>query len=413
MNFQKDRQYYKFCGYGFFKNLRFFDPFLMLFFVDKGLNYAEIGTLYAIREVTVNALEVPSGFLADILGRKRAMITSFFAYIISFLLFYQLMHYWGFILAFLFYGIGDAFRTGTHKSMILAYIKSKGWEAAKTDYYGRTRSWSQRGSAIAAIISAGVVFITGDYNTVFLFSIVPYIINVILLSSYPSWLNGVREKKKESVKELFRTSFLQLKSTFSSFATFRAIVFTSGFTGYYKAAKDYLQPMLMAAAVTIPMHLKLEENQKTAVIIGVVYSSLFFLTAKASRSAGYMERRFNKTEKALTWLQGIGFLVGLLAGVAYYMDLRWLAIIFFIGILITQNLRRPVVVSYLSDRFDDQIMATALSAESQSETLFTALFALTFGLFINYFGVGPGLSLVSFILLLGFIVLNGIKSKRK
>ncbi len=31
--FNKDLQFYKFCAYGFLKNLRFFEPFLMLFFL--------------------------------------------------------------------------------------------------------------------------------------------------------------------------------------------------------------------------------------------------------------------------------------------------------------------------------------------------------------------------------------------
>ena len=45
----RNRQFRKFQAYGFLKNLRFFDPFLMLFFLEKGLSYLEIGTLYAIR----------------------------------------------------------------------------------------------------------------------------------------------------------------------------------------------------------------------------------------------------------------------------------------------------------------------------------------------------------------------------
>ncbi|MDO7976343.1 hypothetical protein [Oceanotoga teriensis] len=44
-NFEKDKQYYKFCMYGFFKNLRFFEPFFMLFLKEKGLSFTEIGSL--------------------------------------------------------------------------------------------------------------------------------------------------------------------------------------------------------------------------------------------------------------------------------------------------------------------------------------------------------------------------------
>ncbi len=83
-NFIKDVQYYRFCLYGFFKNLRFFEVFLILFFLEKGLSFFAIGTLYAAREITVNLFEIPSGVIADSFGRRRTMILSFGFYIISF-----------------------------------------------------------------------------------------------------------------------------------------------------------------------------------------------------------------------------------------------------------------------------------------------------------------------------------------
>ncbi len=52
--FIKDRQYYKFCFYGFLKNLRFFEAFLLLFFLESGLTFLQIGWLYAVREISRN-----------------------------------------------------------------------------------------------------------------------------------------------------------------------------------------------------------------------------------------------------------------------------------------------------------------------------------------------------------------------
>jgi len=49
--YTKDLQYVKFCAYGFLKNLRFFDAFFILFLVDKGLSYTQIGVLYGVREI--------------------------------------------------------------------------------------------------------------------------------------------------------------------------------------------------------------------------------------------------------------------------------------------------------------------------------------------------------------------------
>ncbi len=116
--FEKDLQYFKFCSYGFLKNLRFFEPFLILFFLEKGLSFTQIGTLYAIREISTNILEIPTGVIADALGRRRTMVSSFLAYIVSFIIFYLTESFAYFALAMLcFSSFGEAFRTGTHSRL--------------------------------------------------------------------------------------------------------------------------------------------------------------------------------------------------------------------------------------------------------------------------------------------------------
>ena len=74
---------YRFCLYGFLKNQQYYDPFLVLAFLQKGLSFGAIGVLIGFRAVCVNLLEIPAGAMADILGRRRSMIASFLAYIAS------------------------------------------------------------------------------------------------------------------------------------------------------------------------------------------------------------------------------------------------------------------------------------------------------------------------------------------
>jgi MFS family permease len=115
----KNLQFYKFSAYGFLKNLRFFEPFLILFFLEMGINYIQIGILYSIRE------ELPTGIIADSFGRRKSMIFSFTSYIFSFIIFYFIPGFTSYIIAMIFFSIGEAFRTGTHKAMILSYLEIK------------------------------------------------------------------------------------------------------------------------------------------------------------------------------------------------------------------------------------------------------------------------------------------------
>lgn len=136
----KNRQYFKFCMYGFLKNLRFFDAFFILFLLEKGISFTQIGLLYAVREVITNLFELPSGILADTFGRKKALAGSFILYISSFTLFYLFQNFWSFLIAFMLFGLAEAFRSGTHKGMIMDYLKLNNREDQAANYYGHTRS---------------------------------------------------------------------------------------------------------------------------------------------------------------------------------------------------------------------------------------------------------------------------------
>ena len=79
---------YRFSVYGFLKNLRLFEPFIILLFREDGLSFLQIGLLYSIRDIATNFLEIPSGIYADAFGRRKSMLFSFSAYIVSFIVFY-------------------------------------------------------------------------------------------------------------------------------------------------------------------------------------------------------------------------------------------------------------------------------------------------------------------------------------
>ncbi|RLD70910.1 MAG: MFS transporter, partial [Bacteroidetes bacterium] len=186
----KDTQYYKFCFYGFLKNLKFFEPFFILFLLEKSLSFTQIALLYSVREIIIYLTEIPTGIIADALGRKRTMVFSFGFYIISFILFYFSTNFGFLLFAMVFFAFGDSFRTGTHKAMIFEYLNIKSWQSQKVSYYGGTRSCSQVGSAISSLIAAALVFFTKNYDIIFLVSIIPFLLDILLIISYPKELDG-------------------------------------------------------------------------------------------------------------------------------------------------------------------------------------------------------------------------------
>jgi MFS family permease len=394
-DFVRNTQFYKFCAYGFLKNLRFYEPFLMLFFLEKGLSFLQIGTLYAAREVCVNIVEIPSGVIADSLGRKRSMAVSFISYILSFLVFFAADSYWVLFLAMIVYAGGEAFRTGTHKAMIFDYLNMHNWGHLKTHYYGHTRAWSQAGAALSALIAGFLVFWQGSYAPVFLFTIIPYIMDLFLILSYPANLDGPRHTSKKSVRSEFTDVIRSLAKSLRNKDLLRAIANQSLYSGYYKAFKDYLQPILKNFAIALPILLALQDNQRTALITGFVYSILYLLTAYASRSSGKMSERFDTLAVPLNSMLFIGVAFGVVSGLAYWLGVPLLAIFLYLGIYLIENLRKPMGIAYVTERMDEASLASALSVESQAETLFAVFIALLLGFFSTLWGLGIGLLVVS------------------
>lgn len=400
--FKKDLQYYKFCLYGFFKNLRFFDAFLMLFFLDKGISFLEIGILYSVREIIIMVLEIPSGLISDMLGRRKTLIISFLAYILSFIVFYFSQNYIELMVAMVLFASADAFRTGVHKAMIFQYLKINNWSTHKINYYGHTRSWSQTGSAISSLLAALFVFYTESYDIIFIASIVPYLADMALIYSYPTYLDGeIKQISGKKIKQKFRivnTAFIQ---TISQMNFFRILTNLSLYTGYYKAVKDYIQPLLKFVALGMPFFAYLNNEKKIAITTGIIYFIIYLLTALFSRYSGKFVNLFKHLSKPMNLTLTIGLSVGILTGLTFHMGYYAIPLVGFIIIMIIENLRKPIGIGLVADISKDESMATTLSVTSQAKSLFAAIIAPLIGLIADLYNPGTGIAIISIIILLG------------
>ncbi len=397
----KDRQYFKFGLYGFFKNLRFFENFLILFFLEKGIDYVKIGFLYSIREITIIVLEIPSGLIADAIGRRKTMIGAFILYITSFIIFYYSNHFGLLMISMLFFAFGDAFRSGVHKAMIFHYLKITGQAGQKVNYYGHTRSWSQTGSAISSLIAAFAVFYYGSYRIIFAATIVPYLFDMFLIISYPGYLDGeIKPLEAYTLKQKFGLVLSRFGQSFKNPVLLRSLTNLSLYTGYYKAIKDYLQPVIMAFALSVPLFSNMASKRKTALFVGLFYFVIYLLTAWMSRISG----KFNNKFKHSALPMNITFITGLIAGIALgmlYDNSYFFAATFgFLIIMMIENLRKPIGIAYIANHSDKRISASILSAESQAKSLFAAIIAPVAGFFADRFNPGKAVLYVSILLLL-------------
>ena len=390
--------------YGFLKNLRFFDAFFILFLVEKGISFTQIGLLYAVREIITNLFEIPSGILADTFGRKRALAFSFILYISSFILFYRFQNFWFFMLAFILFGLAEAFRSGTHQGMIMDYLKLNNWKTQSANYYGHTRSWSQKGSALSALIAGVIVLYGGSYDIIFLFSIVPYVFNFTLILSYPSILNRTLEPAVIKKYKRFGSAIRMLIELLKKPLVLKIIYSSAAHSAYLRAVKDYIQLVMVNLVIIIPILVHLELEQKSGILIGVMYFLIFLATSTASK---YSSKLANKSHRSLTYLTLLaGLLFGAISGLAFMNEFWIISLLAFALIYVMENIRKPLLTGAIADQVPKEILTSVISAQALLRTVITTLLALAFGLLADHFGVGISLITISTLLLLSGLLLG-------
>lgn len=394
---QKDTQIKKFCAYGFLKNLKFFEPYLLVFLTGKGNGLFEIGILIAVREIIINLFEIPSGFIADYFGRKKELYFSFSFYILSFLCFFCTDSFFTALIAMIFFGLGEAFRSGTHKAMIYTYLDGKGWQKDKTFVYGRTRSFSLRGSAFGSVIGILLILTVPSVNLIFLFSVIPYILDFLLILSYPEYLDNADQEERIHIRTLLKTFIADFKKN----RMLRNILLEEGiFESTISFIKDLIQPILngviVGSGLVILTSLSAEDNLH--VILGIVYAVLNLLGSSASGKAYIIKGR----KSNLNCLYSIHFLLAVtMAVLGVVSENPFLVFAVYLVIYGLFNIRKPVFVDEIDEHIKKSERATILSISSQLKSLFLMLFAPPLGFLAEKYGIG----MILFILA-GFFLLS-------
>lgn len=376
----------KFSLYGFLKNLRFFEPFLYLFFLANGLSFFQIGLLIMVREVFVNVFEIPTGIAADLTGRRRAMAIAFLSYMGSFSIFYLFESFVFFLPAMVLFSLGESLRSGTHKSMIMEYLDAENMEDKRVEYYGKTRSASRLGSALSAVLAAILVFFWREYNIVFLATLLPYTFGFVLMLTYPPELDG--KTSKTPLSDMWDHTSSSFKQVLHDSDLRKMFLNSSIYDAFFKISKDYLSPIVKSFAVSVPLFLALGGQERIAIMVGIVYFFVYINSFVASIKSSAVLERIGNLPRALNILFYLLSAAFLLVGIFFSLEITFLSIVAFFFFFTLNNVRRPMVIGYLGERIESQKRATLLSAESQMRSIFGVVIAPILGYVADAMGIG-------------------------
>jgi len=382
---------FRFSLYGFLKNQRYFEAFLYLAFLDKGLDFFQIGLLVGFRSLAVNLVEVPSGAIADVFGRRGSLLLSLSAYLVGFIVLGAADQLVWLGAGMVLLALGDSFRSGTHKAMIFAWLSRQGRIDERVKVYGYTRSWSKFGSAAAVIAGAVIVLVTDNYDWVFYATAVPYVLGIINILGYPKDIDPVGTSNR-TVAGLVRHMVDTLRDTFRRASLRRLVLEAMGFDGVFAAVKDYLQPVLEAVAIsmvaTTVLSSKLSGTQRTALLVGPVYVVLYLLAGVASRRSHRVAEAAGGEDRAARALWGVSVVVFAGMLVAGWYEAMPALIAAFVVLHVLHNVWRPILISRFDLHGDELQGASLLSIESQAQRIATMILAPLIGLAVDRVAAG-------------------------
>lgn len=408
MTIEQRRQMNKFKMYGLLKNLQFFEPFLYMYLLLNEFSVFQISLLIAIRYFVVYVFEIPSGVFADRFGKKTELIVCFLFYIASFILYFIGGSYFVFMLAMIAFGFGEALRTGTHKAMIMDYLDKENLIQSKSEIYGKTRSYSLIGSTISGLLGVLFIFITPEIRYLFLIAIIPFFIDILLIASYPSYMNEKRDTQfelKGFIKIMIGTVYYALKEK-----KLRGYLFSSSsYEAWFKAIKGYIQIIMVSLGIVMIEISGITQEENLAVHLGIFYAVMMLLSSFGSSNAHKFKPMF--TERFVTTVIWIptAFLMFLLG---YFINNIYVVVLIFTILYVLFNIRKPLMIGILGDHIEKDKRASVLSIESQLSTLLVSVFSVIIGYIVTVYGLGVLFYSLSAMMVIGFSMLYVFQTKR-
>jgi MFS family permease len=135
-------------------------PVIVLFYNSNGMMMKDIFILQAVYSVTLMCLEIPTGYFADVAGRKTSMLLGAFLGFGGYLIYASSGGFWQFVIAETILGVGQSLISGADSAMLYDTLAAKGLVQNYTRMEGRITSIGNFAEALAGIIGGMLALIS-------------------------------------------------------------------------------------------------------------------------------------------------------------------------------------------------------------------------------------------------------------
>ncbi len=343
---------WKFYIFQALRSLAFFLPIIVLFWQDNGLSMTEIMLLQSIFAVTVVLLEIPTGYFADIFGRRKSLIYSGFFLFLAALTYGVGSNFSHFLVAEILWAIGNSLISGSDSAFVYDSLKELKRENSYKKVWGHSMFLLAISVGFASIVGGFIGAINFRWT---FFAILPFLALLIPLTI--SMHEPRRHKlifKKGYMWELLRI----LKYSLMENKKLRWLILYSGIISSFLLAALWLyQPYFSLSGLEI-------------IHFGFIFAAFQVVAGLASKYS-------HKIEEKLGAKNSLIMLIALL-GLSYLLMSNFVYLFSFVFAFLPQFVRgfyKVVINDYINKLATSDIRATILSADNMMGRLMYAIIA--------------------------------------
>lgn len=341
--------------YTFFLRFNISNTFWFLYLLYKGQSLVQVGLLESIYHISSLLLEVPTGMIADLWGRKTSMILGLCAGIIHCILMLTSSSFLGFAMAFFLAAVTNVLNSGAQESLLydscLELNKEKEYKRIISNVYFLLLS----SSSLALLVGGFVSEIA--FEILFVGAIISQMLSIVTTFFFtePQIAHEDRENKSFVVQIKESIKILKKESRVAYLILFFGVLFSTCTVFYFYCEQYFLEMNLSKSW------------------IGVIFALEGIIGAISSKYAYKVEAKIK--EKGL-FILGIltvvvnGFALSLISGIVGRS-------IFFFLIATGASLVEPMFSDYINKLIPSNHRATIISVQSAA---FSAVMMLTFPL---------------------------------
>jgi MFS family permease len=315
-------------------------PVVVLFYQDNGMGMHEIFILKSIYSLAIVALELPSGWMADVWGRKKTLLLGAVLGSAGFLMYSFSYGFWAFVIAEIILGAGHSFVSGADSAMLYESLKADKKSDRYVKHEGRITSAGNFAEALAGIAAGFLAAISLRTPFYFQFVIATLAVPAAIMLKEPMVQATTH---MHSLKQMA----LSIKNTLWKETDLRIAILISSVTGTATLTFAWLvQPFFKA--VDLPVEW-----------FGILWTALNLSVGVSSAFAYRFEGKFRRKIEIL-------LIIILLASGYFLSGLTVLreGVIFLFIFYFVRGLATPVFKNYINLYTPGEIRATIISVRN-------------------------------------------------